>query len=153
MCLLVHYKRLLPNEHGAMGLPLQGWQLLIHSSMECLAAIHAGQQQPQPVNSASTASTSDETSMVASLGSKVSVQLHATQLVAELIANTQHQTVHDTDPAAYPGRHLSVFVCCMESLLTYAAYYATDFCLLSFPYKHVTNSCHRRLVWVKSREC
>ena len=71
--------------------------------MECLAAIQRGQQHPKQVKP-DTHSHSGTTSLVASVGSKVSVQLHATELVAELIANTQQP---DAGSAEHPGEPLS----------------------------------------------
>ena len=71
--------------------------------MECLAAIQRGQQHPKQVKP-DTHSPSGTTSLVASVGSKVSVQLHATELVAELIANTQQP---DAGSAEHPGEPLS----------------------------------------------
>ena len=83
---------------------VQGWQLLIHSSMECLAAIQKGQQRPADT---STASTSGLAGTAASL-SKMSVQLHATELVAELVANTQCPGEDAEEEAdEHPGGHLS----------------------------------------------
>lgn len=72
--------------------------------MECLAAIQKGQQHPADT---STASTSGLAGTAASL-SRVSVQLHATELVAELVANTQCPAEDAEEEAdEHPGGQLS----------------------------------------------
>ena len=68
--------------------------------MECLAAVQRGQQRPKHVMS-DPPDRSDTTSFVASVGNRVSVQLRATEIVAELIANTQQPTASS---AEHPGK-------------------------------------------------
>ena len=72
---------------------LQGWQLLITTSHECFESVVKGQQRPQPHTSAqvqpgqASHSSASLVSAVAAVGSQTSVHLHATEVVAELVAN------------------------------------------------------------------
>ena len=73
---------------------LQGWQLLIKSAQECLDSLVKGQQQPQlqgrslqaqPLQSPTPHSSWMTTATA--VGAHTSVQLHATEILAELVAN------------------------------------------------------------------
>lgn len=77
--------------------------------MECLAAIRAGQQQPKPAY-ATPANSSSQSTFMTDLGSNASVQLHATELVAELIANTYTSLGHEANLAALPGGLYTAFL-------------------------------------------
>lgn len=71
----------------------QGWQLLITTSQECFESVVKGQQRPQHHPSAQMQSGPDpntSNSLMAAaavVGSHTSVQLHATEVEAELVAN------------------------------------------------------------------
>ena len=72
---------------------LQGWQLLITTSQECFESVIKGQQRPQPHTRAQMQPDQEPNSSAsfmaaaAAVGSHTSVQLHATEVVAELVAN------------------------------------------------------------------
>ncbi|KAL0051145.1 hypothetical protein WJX82_002690 [Trebouxia sp. C0006] len=74
---------------------LEGWQLLIHTSYESIEAVMKGQQQPHQQASSTQPSQHDpsQLAMSRSMGSLaaaaqgLSIQLHATEVVAELVGN------------------------------------------------------------------
>ena len=72
---------------------LQGWQLLITTCQECFKSVVKGQQQPQHHTSVQMQSghapdsSASLMTAAAAIGSHTSVQLHATKVVAELVAN------------------------------------------------------------------
>jgi len=76
-------------------LHLQGWQLLIHTSYESIEAVLKGQQQPHQQASSTQRSQHDPNQLArsSSMGSLaaaaqgLSIQLHATEVVAELVGN------------------------------------------------------------------
>lgn len=114
--------------------------------MECLAAIQRGQQHPKQLKP-DTHSHSGTTSLVASVGSKVSVQLHATELVAELIANTQQP---DAGSAEHPGEPLSTQEPCWGlgdflKVCLIALLGLPD--VLSSTHQQVLNACSSSLLW------
>jgi len=73
---------------------LQGWQLLIHTSYESIEAVMKGQQQPQQASStqpsqhdSSQLARSRSMGSLAAAAQGLSIQLHATEVVAELVGN------------------------------------------------------------------
>ena len=91
---LVKYR---PATAGSPSFPpsLQGWQLLIFSTNECLTAVLKGQQQPHqhftnahPGRGQSSQQPSSGHFAPLAAVQGLSVQLHATEIVAELVANT-----------------------------------------------------------------
>ena len=72
---------------------MQGWQLLIHTSQESFEAVVTGQQKQGSGNTTQTQSQPNELARTNPLGSLaaaaqgLSVQLHATEIMAELVGN------------------------------------------------------------------
>ena len=89
-------------------LMLQGWQLLITTSQECFESLVKGQQRPQPHTSAQMQrgqapnSSASLMSAAAAVGSYISVQLHATEVVAEMVANISRGELAPTKQSNIP---------------------------------------------------
>ncbi|KAA6426735.1 MAG: vacuolar sorting-associated 13F-like [Trebouxia sp. A1-2] len=74
---------------------LEGWQLLIHTSYESIEAVLKGQQQPHQQASSTQPSQHDPNQLarsrsmgsLAAAAQGLSIQLHATEVVAELVGN------------------------------------------------------------------
>lgn len=72
---------------------MQGWQLLIHTSHESFEAVMTGQQRQAAASTSQPQSQPNELARGSFLGSLaaavqgLSVQLHATEIMAELVGN------------------------------------------------------------------
>ena len=96
---------------------LQGWQLLIHSCQESFEAVMRGQQLPQQPptqghqirgRDSHQGSTRSLATALTAAAQGLSIQLHSTEIVAELVANTvpgaaltQHVQGHLCVPCPY----------------------------------------------------
>ena len=131
------------SDHLLDVLLLQGWQLLITTSHECFESVVKGQQQPQPHTSTQMQpdqelidSSASFVSAAAAVGSHTSVQLHATEVVAELVANISRGKVAPTRQSNMPWSSSDPDGLVMHSL--YLAIHKNVYrsCLISY-FRHI----------------